>query len=83
VLISVIAPLTQACFNPARDFGPRLFAFFAGWGAIALAGPRGLGFVSVYVAAHVLEAIIGPGLYTKLLKPSSALHGDSDPQSLE
>ena len=24
ILISVLAPLTQACFNPARDFGPRL-----------------------------------------------------------
>jgi glycerol uptake facilitator protein len=83
VLISVIAPLTQACFNPARDFGPRLFAFFAGWGAIALPGPRGMGFVSVYVVAPALGALIGSGVYTKLVKPSSAVHGDSDSQSLE
>jgi glycerol uptake facilitator protein len=83
VLISVIASLTQACFNLARDSGPRLFAFFAGWGEIALPGPRGLGFVSVYVVAPVLGAKIGSGLYAKLLKPSSALPGDSDSRSLE
>lgn len=31
VLILVLAPLTQACFNPARDFGPRRFTSLAGW----------------------------------------------------
>jgi glycerol uptake facilitator protein len=70
VLISVIAPLTQACFNPARDFGPRLFAFFAGWGSIALPGPRGLGFLTVYIIAPTIGAILGGGLYVLLVQPA-------------
>eukprot|EP00567_Pseudictyota_dubia_P009909 CAMPEP_0197463002 /NCGR_PEP_ID=MMETSP1175-20131217/60665_1 /TAXON_ID=1003142 /ORGANISM="Triceratium dubium, Strain CCMP147" /LENGTH=57 /DNA_ID=CAMNT_0042998659 /DNA_START=15 /DNA_END=185 /DNA_ORIENTATION=+ len=38
-LISVIAPLTQCGMNPARDFGPRIVALFAGWGkAVAMKG---------------------------------------------
>ncbi len=68
-LISFIAPLTQACFNPARDFGPRLFAYFAGWGSIALPGPQGLGFLTVYILAPVLGAILGALFYVKLLQP--------------
>jgi glycerol uptake facilitator protein len=69
-LISVIAPLTQACFNPARDFGPRLFAFLAGWGPIALPGPRGAGFLTVYILAPIAGAIIGAGLYSRILNPA-------------
>ena len=52
-IISVLAPLTQAGINPARDFGPRLVAFFAGWGAIAIPGPRG-GFFLVYIVAPLV-----------------------------
>jgi glycerol uptake facilitator protein len=70
ILISVIAPLTQACFNPARDFGPRLFAAIAGWGKIAIPGPNGSGFFTVYIAAPILGAVLGGGLYTRLLHPS-------------
>jgi glycerol uptake facilitator protein len=68
-LISVIAPLTQACLNPARDFGPRLVAAFAGWGPIAIPGPRG-GFLTVYVLAPTLGAILGGGVYVGLLRPA-------------
>jgi glycerol uptake facilitator protein len=68
ILISVIAPLTQACFNPARDFGPRLFAYFAGWGAIAIPG-RGTGFLTVYILAPLVGAVLGGGLYDYLLRP--------------
>lgn len=67
ILISVIAPITQAGFNPARDFGPRLFAWFAGWGDIAIPGPRG-GFFTVYIAAPIVGGIVGGGLYDQLIR---------------
>ena len=34
-IICLIAPLTQAGLNPARDFGPRLVSWLAGWGEVA------------------------------------------------
>jgi glycerol uptake facilitator protein len=69
-LIAVIAPLTQACFNPARDFGPRVFAALAGWGEIALPGPRGMGTFTVYLIAPILGAILGGGFYRYLIQPA-------------
>jgi glycerol uptake facilitator protein len=69
-LISIAAPLTQACFNPARDFGPRLFTFLAGWGSAALPGPNGSGFVTVYILAPIVGAVVGGGLYELVLRPA-------------
>nr|WP_303652456.1 MIP/aquaporin family protein [Paludisphaera mucosa] len=69
-LISIFGPLTQACFNPARDVGPRLFAVLAGWGAAAL--PRGTGAVTVYVVAPILGAVLGAALYDRVLRPHDA-----------
>ena len=60
-IISVIAPLTQAALNPARDLGPRVVAYFLGWDEIAIPGPRG-GWLSVYVVAPCVGALIGGGL---------------------
>lgn len=66
VIISIIAPLTQAGLNPARDFGPRLFSYLAGWGSIAIPGPRG-GFFTVYILAPVVGALAGAAAYEFLL----------------
>jgi glycerol uptake facilitator protein len=68
ILICVIAPLTQACFNPARDFGPRLFSYFAGWGRIAIPGPRG-GFFTVYILSPIVGGIIGGLIYDWVIRP--------------
>lgn len=62
IIISIIAPLTQAGLNPARDFGPRLVSYFFGWGSVAIPGPRG-GFFTVYILAPIIGAIIGGGVY--------------------
>lgn len=69
VLISVIAPLTQACFNPARDFGPRLFASLAGWGSIALPGPDGWSWLTVYIIAPITGAVLGGALHERVISP--------------
>ncbi len=81
VLISVIAPLTQACFNPARDFGPRLVAWCAGWGEVALPGPRP-GVLRVYLLGPVLGAVLGAGLYLGVLRPALPAPDPQHPQTI-
>jgi len=69
-LISIIAPLTQCCLNPARDFGPRLFTYFAGWGSAAFKTQDAHGFFTVYILAPILGAIAGGGVYDYLVRPA-------------
>jgi len=66
VLISLFAPLTQAGWNPARDFGPRIVAFLAGWGEIAIPGPRG-GFW-VYVLGPLVGGPAGAAFYDLVVR---------------
>jgi len=71
VLIGVLGPLTQACLNPARDFGPRLFSSMAGWGGVAWTGEVGIGpILLVYLVSPILGAVGGAALYTKVIGPS-------------
>jgi glycerol uptake facilitator protein len=66
-IVAIVAPLTQAGLNPARDFGPRLFAYFNGWGNIAKPGPRG-GFFTVYILSPILGGIVGGAVYDFLIR---------------
>ena len=68
LLISMLAPLTQGGWNPARDFGPRLVSFFAGWGEMAIPGPSG-GFWA-YIAGPLAGGPLGAAVYEFLLRPA-------------
>ncbi|CAI8036763.1 Glycerol uptake facilitator protein, partial [Geodia barretti] len=66
-LISLFAPLTQAGWNPARDFGPRIVAYLAGWDAIAIPGPSS-GFW-VYIIGPLIGGPIGAAVHEFILGP--------------
>jgi len=60
-------PLTGFALNPARDFGPKLFTFFAGWGDIAFSGGRSIPYFWVPIIGPLIGGLIGGLLYTKCI----------------
>jgi glycerol uptake facilitator protein len=68
VIISALAPLTMAGLNPARDFGPRLFAYLAGWGHLAIPGPSG-GVLVVYILGPLAGGVVAALLFTWIWEP--------------
>jgi glycerol uptake facilitator protein len=76
LLISLLGPLTMACFNPARDLAPRLFSSLAGWGSIPFTA-NGTGWWSVYIVAPLIGGLLGGGIYRFFFKPAYAT-GASD-----
>jgi glycerol uptake facilitator protein len=53
--------------NPARDFGPRLFCFFTGWGASALPSPGNYWWIPI--VAPLIGGLVGGGAYQLLIRP--------------
>ncbi|HEX7360369.1 MAG TPA: MIP/aquaporin family protein [Bryobacteraceae bacterium] len=71
LLIAVIGAsmgyLEAWAINPARDFGPRLFAFFTGWGSAALPAPGNFWWVPI--AGPLIGGAAGATAYQVLIHP--------------
>mmetsp|Transcript_32698 Transcript_32698/g.128495 ORF Transcript_32698/g.128495 Transcript_32698/m.128495 type:complete len:251 (+) Transcript_32698:679-1431(+) len=65
MLICLYAPLQQAGWNPARDLGPRIIAAIAGYGTMAIPGPRN-GFWA-YIVGPLIGAPLGALVYDVIL----------------
>ncbi len=72
VLIAVIGcafgPLTGFAMNPARDFGPKLFAFFSEWGSVAMTGGRDNPYFWVPILGPIAGASLGAFIYTRVIE---------------
>ena len=78
ILVAVIGastgPLTGFAMNPARDFGPKLFTWFAGWGNIAMTGGRDIPYFIVPIIAPLLGACLGAAIYRFLIANNLPCH---------
>jgi len=70
-IICLVAPLTQAGLNPARDLGPRLVAWLMGWGDAAFPDRVG-GFFHVYVLAPLIGGALASQFFVRVLEPAMA-----------
>lgn len=66
VIGSSLGPLTGFAMNPARDFGPKLFSYIAGW-EHALSGAKATPYFIVPIIAPICGACFGAWLYPVLI----------------
>ncbi len=63
-LVAYESPISMAALNPARDLGPRILCWLAGWGKVAFPGPRGLWWIPS--VSTVCGGLVGALIYSKL-----------------
>lgn len=70
-LIAIIGasmgPLTGFALNPARDFGPKLLAYLAGWGKVAFTGASDIPYFLVPIFGPIIGASLGTFGYRALI----------------
>jgi glycerol uptake facilitator protein len=49
-----------------------LFAYLAGWGSVAIPGPRG-GFFTVYILSPIIGGVVGGLVYDLVIRPRAPL----------
>lgn len=62
--------------NPARDFGPRLFAWFAGWGSNAFPGPGNYWWIPI--VAPLLGGALAPFAYNWFIEKTLHKRAEED-----
>ena len=67
VIGSSMGPLTGFAMNPARDFGPKLMTFFAGWGQVSFTGGRDIPYFLIPIFAPIVGACLGAAIYRGLI----------------
>jgi len=80
-------PLTGFSMNAARDFGPRLFTQFAGWGTEAMTGEREIPYAFIPLIAPALGGLAGAAFYNffigRCLAPKRTIILSADKQTAE
>ncbi len=62
-----MGPLTGFAMNPARDIGPKAFAWLAGWGDVAFTGGKDIPYFLVPLFGPIVGAALGAFSYRKLI----------------
>jgi glycerol uptake facilitator protein len=71
--------------NPARDFGPRFFAWIAGWGKVAIPGNYGnvSGYLWIPIVGPVVGGLIGAFAYDLLIHDTLVARGEEPEPGVE
>lgn len=67
--------------NPARDFGPRIFAWLAGWGDVAMPGVHG--YFWVPIVGPLIGAVVGAIVYDFFIRDVLKARGEQPEQDVE